>query len=430
MKRLIALLLCLTLFLSGCSSQPQNEAEKELTIYASFYPVYALAAAIVSDIPGMRLHQLVQPQDGCLRNYTLSDWDLYTASNADALILAGSGLESFADTVSSLGENGPAVARVLGSLVLRTEEWGSAHFSGVNPWLFLSVEGARQISEAIAANMLELDPACENLYLANLHAADERLSALKTEMADILAGANLTAPVAVLHEGLFYLADEWSLNVVTAIERESGDTLSEEALETLSQSGARVVLIEKQSPEALVKRLEADGYRVALIDTLSTGNETMGADGYYAAMKHVTVYTDGACSGNPGPGGWGAVLIYGEMRREMSGAEANTTNNRMELTAAIKALEALKMACTVDLYSDSAYLINAYRQNWLTNWVRRGWLKADKKPVENVDLWKRLLELSSFHTVTWHKVKGHADNPENNLCDRLATDAVKRLRQA
>ena len=118
-------------------------------------------------------------------------------------------------------------------------------------------------------------------------------------------------------------------------------------------------------------------------------------------MKHVTVYTDGACSGNPGPGGWGAVLIYGEMRREMSGAEANTTNNRMELTAAIKALEALKMACT-----------------------------ADKKPVENVDLWKRLLELSSFHAVTWHKVKGHADNPENNLCDRLATDAVKRLRQA
>ena len=156
----------------------------------------------------------------------------------------------------------------------------------MNPWLFLSVEGARQISEAIAANMLELDPACENLYLANLHAADERLSALKTEMADILAGANLTAPVAVLHEGLFYLADEWSLNVVTAIERESGDTLSAEALETLSQSGARVVLIEKQAPEALVKRLEADGYRAALIDTLSTGNETMGADGYYAAMKN------------------------------------------------------------------------------------------------------------------------------------------------
>lgn len=147
-------------------------------------------------------------------------------------------------------------------------------------------------------------------------------------------------------------------------------------------------------------------------------------------MKHVIIYTDGACSGNPGPGGWGAVLIYGEIRREMSGAEASTTNNRMELTAAIKALEALKTACAVDLYSDSAYLINAYKQNWLTNWVRRGWLKADKKPVENVDLWKRLLELSTLHTIEWHKVKGHADNPENNLCDRLATDAVKRLRQS
>lgn len=147
-------------------------------------------------------------------------------------------------------------------------------------------------------------------------------------------------------------------------------------------------------------------------------------------MKHVIIYTDGACSGNPGPGGWGAVLIYGEIRREMSGAEASTTNNRMELTAAIKALEALKTACAVDLYSDSAYLINAYKQNWLTNWVRRGWLKADKKPVENVDLWKHLLELSALHTIVWHKVKGHADNPENNLCDRLATDAVKRLRQS
>ena len=143
-------------------------------------------------------------------------------------------------------------------------------------------------------------------------------------------------------------------------------------------------------------------------------------------MKHVTVYTDGACSGNPGLGGWGAVLIYGEMRREMSGAEANTTNNRMELTAAIKALEALKMACTVDLYSDSAYLINAYRQNWLTNWVRRGWLKADKKPVENRDLWEQLLQFTQIPRISWHKVKGHADNPLNNRCDELATGEIKR----
>ncbi len=285
MKRLIALLICLTL-LSGCSSPTQEEATKELTVYASFYPVYALTASIVSGVPGMRLHQLVQPQDGCLRNYTLSDWDLYTVSHADAVILAGSGLESFADTLSSLGENGPAVAWVMGSLVLRTEEWGSDHFSGVNPWLFLSVEGARQISEAIAANMIELDPACESLYLANLQAADKRLSALKTEMIGILAEADLKTPVAVLHEGLFYLADEWSLNVVAAAERESGDTLDSEALETLLQSGARVVLIEKQAPEALVKQLSADGFRVALIDTLSTGNEAMGADGYYTAMAN------------------------------------------------------------------------------------------------------------------------------------------------
>ena len=146
-------------------------------------------------------------------------------------------------------------------------------------------------------------------------------------------------------------------------------------------------------------------------------------------MKLVTIYTDGACSGNPGPGGWGAVLIYGEHRREISGGEAVTTNNRMELTAAIKALEALNAPCEVDLYSDSAYLINAYEQGWLKNWIRRGWVKADKKPVENVDLWKRLLELSGTHTVHWIKVKGHASNVENNRCDELAVAESHKFRR-
>lgn len=146
-------------------------------------------------------------------------------------------------------------------------------------------------------------------------------------------------------------------------------------------------------------------------------------------MKEIIIYTDGACSGNPGPGGWGAVLIYGEHRREISGAEPDTTNNRMELTAAIRALEALTMPCRVDLYSDSAYLVNAFEQGWLINWIKRGWIKADKKPVENSDLWKRLNELCSVHMVSWHKVKGHASNKENNRCDELATTAVKELKR-
>ncbi len=140
----------------------------------------------------------------------------------------------------------------------------------------------------------------------------------------------------------------------------------------------------------------------------------------------VTIYTDGACSGNPGPGGWGVVLMFGPHRKELSGYDAATTNNRMELLAAIRGLEALKQPCVVELYSDSAYLINAWEKGWLDGWQKRGWLTAQKKPVENQDLWKRLLELCEVHKVNWHKVKGHADNPWNNRCDELAVAEVRK----
>lgn len=145
-------------------------------------------------------------------------------------------------------------------------------------------------------------------------------------------------------------------------------------------------------------------------------------------MKEVTIYTDGACSGNPGPGGWGAILMYKDVRREMSGFEPHTTNNRMELTGPIVALSALKEPCSVTLYSDSAYLINAFEQRWIDGWLRRNWVKSDKKPVENQDLWKEILRLCSIHNVRWVKVKGHADNPNNNRCDELATGAIKANR--
>ena len=147
-------------------------------------------------------------------------------------------------------------------------------------------------------------------------------------------------------------------------------------------------------------------------------------------MKKVTIYTDGACSGNPGPGGWGAILIYKDQKLELSGFEAHTTNNRMELLAPIEALSRLKEPCEVDVYSDSAYLVNAFLQNWLVNWVRRGWLKSDKKPVENRDLWEQILKLSQTHRITWHKAKGHADNPLNNRCDALATGEIRRRSEA
>ena len=144
-------------------------------------------------------------------------------------------------------------------------------------------------------------------------------------------------------------------------------------------------------------------------------------------MTEVVIYTDGACSGNPGPGGWGAVLLHKNKRKELSGAEKETTNQRMELLAAINALSALKFPCRVKLYSDSAYLINAFRQNWFKNWEHNGWLTAKKTPVENKDLWQKLLKLSKVHQVEWIKVKGHAENVENNRCDELARTAIKQL---
>ncbi len=145
-------------------------------------------------------------------------------------------------------------------------------------------------------------------------------------------------------------------------------------------------------------------------------------------FKRVTLYTDGACSGNPGAGGWGAVLLFGEHRREISGGERETTNNRMELTAVIEGLKRLKFPCHVDVYSDSAYTVNAFLQGWVYGWEKAGWKKADGKPVLNDDLWKELLFLSREHEIVFHKVKGHADNELNNRCDYLARAAIDSLR--
>ena len=145
-------------------------------------------------------------------------------------------------------------------------------------------------------------------------------------------------------------------------------------------------------------------------------------------MKQITIYTDGACSGNPGAGGWGAVLFYGNIKKEISGFELNTTNNRMELTAAIEALSKLKEPCEVSLYSDSAYLINAFNQDWITSWQMNGFRNASKKPVLNAELWQQLIEFNNTHKITWIKVKGHADNEFNNRCDQLATGEIEKHR--
>ncbi len=140
-------------------------------------------------------------------------------------------------------------------------------------------------------------------------------------------------------------------------------------------------------------------------------------------LPHVHIYTDGACSGNPGPGGWGALLKYGSREKELSGSEADTTNNRMELTAAIVALETLKQSCRVDLYTDSEYVRRGITE-WISNWKRRGWKTASKKPVKNKDLWQALDAAVRPHQIEWHWVRGHAGHIENERVDRLARDAV------
>ena len=139
--------------------------------------------------------------------------------------------------------------------------------------------------------------------------------------------------------------------------------------------------------------------------------------------ERVTIYTDGACSGNPGPGGWGAILSFGDREKELMGGEAHTTNNRMELTAAISALEALKRACSVDLHTDSEYVKNGIT-TWIKSWKKNGWRTADRKPVKNIDLWQRLDAALAAHEVRWHWVKGHAGHAMNERADALARDGI------
>lgn len=299
MKRIIALILLFTVALTATGCKPlvdDQDIPESFTVYASFYPIYALAALIIDeDIPGFTLHQLVQPQDGCLRDYTLSDWDAYLINSAaDAVIWGGGGLESFAQAFYDLGENGPAVISAMSALVLKSGEQSEdseaeGHFNGVNPWLFLSVDGAEQITEAICANMLALDEPYAELYYKNMEDAYERFQALRSEMAEIMSACDRGARVALMQEGLIYFADEWDLNVVCTIEHESGVDESDQmlaiALNQLSDCQVQAVFLEKQAPQALTEALEAAGYRVARIDTLATGREDEGAEGYFTKMR-------------------------------------------------------------------------------------------------------------------------------------------------
>lgn len=144
-------------------------------------------------------------------------------------------------------------------------------------------------------------------------------------------------------------------------------------------------------------------------------------------MEEIIIYTDGACSGNPGPGGWGAILMFKDYKKEISGGQKNTTNNIMELTAVIEALKLVKFPCKIKIYSDSAYVVNAFLQGWIYNWLKKGWKTSDGNPVKNRELWENLYQFTKTHEIEFIKVKGHSDNQYNNRCDELAREAISNL---
>lgn len=297
MKRLLALLLIPLLLLSGCVHVAQPEPIKEpegKLIYASFYPLYALAERVVKGVPNMTVKVLVQPQDGCLREYDLSEWDIAKIAASDAMIVGGRGLETFESALMDQeeGEGIAAIGAMNGlTLIGQGEEVDGeleSHLQGENPWLFLSVDGAEQIMESIAGGMAGLDPGFEEMYADNLAHGEEALHKLQMDSQEILLQAK-PQPVALLHEGLPYLAEDLGLNVVCQVDREPGSELYDNdlkaAIDQMNAAGAKVALIEIQAPDQLKQALKEAGFQVALIDTLSTFPIGAGFDHYLEAMK-------------------------------------------------------------------------------------------------------------------------------------------------
>jgi len=292
--RLMALLVAMALLICGCAPVVE-QVQEDSHIYASFYPVYALSSLVLDGVSGIRLSCLTQPQDGCLRAYELSDWDLHMlAYDGDAIIMGGSGLESFSDMLYSLGNAGPAVISATyglnlyngdGEDVLITED--SSHLTGENPHYYMSIYGAGLMMGNIADALCELYPEKADEIEKNAAGAAEVLTDLKARAEEICADVQ-GEKVILMNEAMIYPAMEYGLEVEYWFDRESGDTLYgsglESLLEELSQCEARVILIEKQAPSELVLALEDAGYSVALIDTMSSFAMGAAGEGYISAQ--------------------------------------------------------------------------------------------------------------------------------------------------
>ena len=317
LQKLCAGALCLCLMaavLAGCGpEEPEAEQTEALSVYATFYPLYAIASMLVEEVPDLRLNCLVQPQDGCLRGYALSDWDYALLDRgADLVIAGGRGLESFESLLYAMGESGPAVIKALYDLELvkqpgaNTQEDSESHWLDENPHVYMSPDGALEIARRIAASLAALNPAHEALYMKNLEAAEARLTALQAELHGETAEAE-GEKAAVFNEALIYLAQDWGLDVVLRYDRESGASLEGAELETclamLRDSGARLVLIEKQAPAKLVDALKGAGFAVASMDTLSTRRADEGAEGYFDALRENARALKAALTAEAAPAG-------------------------------------------------------------------------------------------------------------------------------
>ena len=286
---LVMLIVCM-LLLAGC--QPLVTSEKEsISIYATFFPIYTLTDALMTGVPDATLHCLVQPQDGCLRDYTISDWDAYLLASADVVICGGRGLESFESLLFQWGDAGPAVSAVLYNLDLYQGKVKSdredSHLGGPNPHIYMSVDGAKQMIEGISGALMALDPGYADRYLGNEAKAEEMLDELAIDMREA-AGDIAGQSIILMNEALVYTANDLGLEIATWIERDSGEALYDEQLEAcmdqLNASGARVVLLEQQAPISLVQALEDAGYAVARLDILASHREGEGFQAYIDAQ--------------------------------------------------------------------------------------------------------------------------------------------------
>lgn len=292
---LLLIVFMLVSSLAACSPRKSEAVQSdELHIYASFYPLYALCEALADGVEDTYLHCLVQPQDGCLRDYQLSDWDLaLLMRSADMMVIGGRGLESFENALYSLGENGPAVASVLYNkelvpAMIVGEDDDENHWQDLNPHLYMSAEGASLIAESIAAQLTVADPANAEIYIRNLENFQNRLRSVSGNLKQNMVGFE-NEPVILMNETAVYIAQEYQLEIELCINRDSGEAYYDYELEKLfaqlEECKSRVILIEKQAPERFCEALKGAGFSLARIDTMSAKRAEEGLEGYLSALQ-------------------------------------------------------------------------------------------------------------------------------------------------